>query len=225
MDVLTKQTIAGFFSLFFVVCLMLFLPAWTIYYWQAWAYLAVFFIPVIAITVYLFKYDKKLLESRVKAGPGAEKEKRQKIIQAFASLFFIGVIMLPAFDHRFHWSNIPISLVLISDLIIVIGFTIVFFVFRENSFTSATIKVDKEQKVVSTGPYRFVRHPMYTGALLAMIFTPIALGSYWGITCAFFLGITIIVRLLDEENYLKKNLDGYEEYCRKVRCHLVPFVW
>jgi protein-S-isoprenylcysteine O-methyltransferase Ste14 len=225
MDRVTKKALSGFCALFIVMSLALFLSAWTVRYWQAWLFLAVFFIPVVFITLDLFKHDKKLLERRVSAGMIAETRIGQKIIQAFANVFFIGLIVLPGIDHRFHWSNISNSIIILADVFILIGFTIVHCVFKANTFTSATIEIDKEQIVISSGLYGIVRHPMYLGGLIIVVFMPLALGSYWALYSAFPLIIAIIARLLDEEKYLKKDLKGYEEYCLKVKHHLIPFVW
>jgi protein-S-isoprenylcysteine O-methyltransferase Ste14 len=118
-----------------------------------------------------------------------------------------------------------VGLSLLADGFVVLGLFVVFLVFKENSYTSATIEVDKEQTVVSTGPYRFVRHPMYSGALFMMLCTPVGLGSYWAIPCVLPLAATIVARLLDEEKFLTKNLPGYSDYLKKVRYRLIPFVW
>ena len=159
------------------------------------------------------------------AGAIAETRISQKIIQAFANVFFIGLLVFPGLDHRFHWSNVINFIVIFADIFIVIGFIIVHLVFKENTFTSATIEIDKDQIVVSSGLYSIVRHPMYLGGLIIVVFMPLALGSYWALFSAVPLIIAIIARLLDEEKYLKKDLKGYEEYCLKVKRHLIPFVW
>jgi protein-S-isoprenylcysteine O-methyltransferase Ste14 len=222
---LILKSVLGLLNLFIILALVLFLPAGTIHYWQAWVYLFAFMTPSTLITIYFLKYDPSLIERRIKSGPTAEKERSQKFIQAFASLFFVLLIIFPALDHRFHWSDIPLPLVIVSDLFVVLGFLLVFFVFKENSFTSATIETSSEQTVITTGPYRVIRHPMYAGALVMLLFTPLALGSYWGLF--FFLPIffVIILRLLDEEQFLSTNLPGYTEYTKKTRCHLIPGVW
>lgn len=211
----------------FLISLMglLFLPAWTLDYWQAWLFLAVFFAPVLAITAYLLSNDPKLLESRMKAGPRAEKEKSQKIIQLLASVAFIAAIVFPAIDHRFAWSPVPSYVAVAGDVLVALGFLIVFLVFKENSFASATIEVGAGQKVVSTGPYALVRHPMYTGGLIMLLGVPLALGSWWGMLTIVPFTVVIIWRLLDEEELLAKSLSGYSEYRTKVRYRLVPSVW
>jgi protein-S-isoprenylcysteine O-methyltransferase Ste14 len=222
---LTKKALFGLTKLVIVLGVLLFVSAGSLYFWEAWFFLFTFSIAVLAITLYLLKNDMKLIEGRLKAGPSAEKEKKQKIIQTFASLFFILIIVVPALDHRFHWSDVPIQLVLVGDIFVLLGLLIVFLVFKENSYAAGVIEVSKEQKVISTGPYAIVRHPMYTGALLMLCFIPFALGSWWGVVFVFPMVVGIVLRLLDEENFLLKNLVGYKEYRQKTRYRLVPFVW
>ncbi|HJR78664.1 MAG TPA: isoprenylcysteine carboxylmethyltransferase family protein [Anaerolineales bacterium] len=225
MDNLIIKTVSGFAFLMLVLALALFLPAGSLYFWQAWVYLAVFAACTILITAYLIKNDRELLAGRVQAGPVAETQRTQQIIQSLASLFFIGLYIVPALDFRFGWSNVPPVVSLISDGIVALGFYFVFLVFRENSYTRATIDVSAGQKVITTGPYALVRHPMYAAAMLLMIFTPVALGSWVAVPFSIPLLLVIAARLLDEERFLKANLSGYDEYCQKVRYHLVPFLW
>ena len=225
MDNLIVKTIIGFAFLMLVLALALFLSAGSLSYWQAWVYLAVFAGCTILITAYLVKNDRELLAGRVQAGPVAETQKSQQIIQGLASLFFIGIFIVPGLDYRYGWSHVSIILSLIADGIVALGFYFVFLVFRENSYTRATIDVSAGQKVISTGPYALVRHPMYAGALLLVLFTSIALGSWVAVPFAIPLILVIVARLLDEEKFLKANLTGYEEYYRKVRYRLVPYVW
>ena len=211
--------------LMLVLGLALFLSAGSLNFWQAWVYLAVFAACTILITLYLIKKDRELLAGRVQAGPIAETQRTQQIIQSLASLFFIGIFIVPGLDFRFGWSNVPPLMSLISDGFVAIGFYIVFLVFRENSYTRATIEVSAEQNVITSGPYAVVRHPMYAGAMLLLVFTPIALGSWAGVPISILLILIIVARLLDEERFLKTNLSGYEEYCQKVRYRLLPLIW
>jgi protein-S-isoprenylcysteine O-methyltransferase Ste14 len=222
---LISKTITGFLFLMFMLGLAVFIPAGSLSYWQAWVYLAVWALCVILITAYLIKNDQTLLAGRVKAGPGSETQRSQQIIQSLASLFFISLFIVPGLDFRFHWSDVLPALSLIADGCVVLGFLIVFMVFKENSFTRGTIEVSAEQKVITSGPYRMVRHPMYAGALFMLTFTPLALGSLVAIPLALPMILIIAVRLLDEERFLTNNLAGYREYCQKVRYHLIPFVW
>jgi protein-S-isoprenylcysteine O-methyltransferase Ste14 len=144
---------------------------------------------------------------------------------SFVSLGFIGLIVVPALDHRFAWSHMPPYAALAGDVLVGLGWLAVFFVFKENTFTSATIELAPGQKVISTGPYALVRHPMYAGALVMLVGIPIALGSWWGLLVIMAMMPALIWRLLDEEKFLARNLPGYEEYQRKVRYRLIPHVW
>ena len=225
MKSLASKTIFGFGELIIALGLFLFAPAWTFDYWQAWVYIGVFAISAALITAYLWKKDPKLLERRVNAGPVAEKEKYQKLIQLFASVVFIGMMIFPSLDHRFSWSSVPVSIVIIGDVFVALGFFIVFIVFKANTFTSATIEVATEQKVISTGPYAIVRHPMYVGGLVMLFGTPVALGSWWGLIIFVPMTFVIVFRLLDEEKFLRMNLSGYNEYCEKVFYRLLPLIW
>ncbi len=180
---------------------------------------------VTLITVYLIKNDRELLAGRVNAGPTAETQRSQQIIQSLASAFFIGLFIVPGLDFRFQWSNVPAILSLVADGFAALGFYIVFLTFKENSYTRATIEVSKEQTVITSGPYRVVRHPMYAGALLMIIATPVALGSWVTLPFAVAMVVAISARLLSEEKFLGESLPGYKEYCAKVRYHLVPSIW
>ena len=222
---LNRKAFAGFLRLIIALAASLFLPAWTLDYWQAWSFLAVFSMSVLAITRYLMKKDPKLLERRIHAGSRAEKETSQKIIQFFGAIAFIALFILPAFDHRFAWSTMPLYLVAAGDILVALGLLIIFFVFKENTFTSAIIEVSSEQKVISTGPYALVRHPMYTGALVMLSGVPLALGSWWGLLTFIPIAFVIVWRLVDEEDFLAKNLPGYSEYRNKVKYRLIRFIW
>ena len=219
------KTLFGFIQLIVMLGLFLFAPARSFNFWQAWVYLILFVVSTAMITIYLWKKDPKLLERRVKAGPEAEKEKTQKIIQLFASICFFAIIALPAFDHCFGWSNVPLFIVIVGDILVALGFFFIFLVLRENPFAAATIEVFPDQKVITTGPYSIVRHPMYTGALVMLFGTPFALGSWWGLLILVPLILIIVWRLLDEEKFLYKNLPGYKEYCQKTRYRLIPLIW
>jgi protein-S-isoprenylcysteine O-methyltransferase Ste14 len=225
MNQLNIRAFAGILQLFIILALTIFLPAWTLDYWQAWIVVAVFFGCTIAVTLYLMKNDPKLLERRVSAGVVAEQEKSQKIIQAFAAAAFIALFAVSALDHRFGWSTVPSSLVAMGDVLIVIGFWLVFLVFKENSFASGTIEIGAEQRVIMTGPYALVRHPMYVGALVMLVGVPLALGSLWGLVAIVPMTLVLVARLLDEERFLANNLAGYCEYQSKVRYHLLPLIW
>ncbi len=208
-----------------VMGVALFVPAGTLDYWQAWLFLAVFGVLSLAITVYLMKNDPQLLERRVHGGPTAETSRGQQLAMLVASLGFIATLVVSAFDHRFGWSQVPTVCVIGGDVLIVVGYVIIFFVFRANTFASATIGVAKDQRLISSGPYAVVRHPMYGGALLYMIGFPLALGSWWGLLGGAILIAAIIWRLGDEERLLAKNLSGYAAYRDAVKYRLIPYLW
>jgi protein-S-isoprenylcysteine O-methyltransferase Ste14 len=225
MKSLNIKAFGGLLWLFLVLAVCLSLGAGTIYYWQAWVFLLMFFLPATAITLYLMKKDPQLLERRIHAGPTDEKELSQKIIQFFALIAFLAVIIFPAVDHRFGWSVVPWYITLVGDILIAVGFFIVFLVFKENTFTSALIEIVTEQKVISTGPYASIRHPMYSGALVMLLGVPLSLGSWWGLLFFIPMLLVMVWRLFDEELFLVKHLPGYAEYRDKVRYRLIPFIW
>ena len=215
----------GLIVLAIVMSLSLFVSAGTMHYWQAWGYLAVYFGASLLITRYLIKRDPALLQRRWSGGPNAEQEKTQRIIMRFVLTGLIALLVVPALDYRFGWSGVPPYAVVTGDILVAVGFLITFCVYRENTFTSATIEVAKDQKVISTGPYAVVRHPMYAGVLLYLFGTPLALGSYWGFLALAAIAPFYIWRLFDEERFLSKNLPGYTEYCAEARWRLIPRVF
>jgi protein-S-isoprenylcysteine O-methyltransferase Ste14 len=219
------KTFLGFAFLILVLGLALFVSAGTFNYWQAWVYLGVFAGCTVLITAYLIRRDPGLLARRVSSGPAAETRKSQQAIQSLASLLFIALFIVPGLDQRFNWTSVSPALSILSDVVVAVGFFIVFLVFRENSFTSATIEVADEQRVISSGPYAVVRHPMYAGAFLLVLLTPTALGSWAALPIPFGLIAVIILRLIDEERFLSASLEGYEAYRQRVRWRIVPGIW
>jgi protein-S-isoprenylcysteine O-methyltransferase Ste14 len=225
MKSLHMRAMAGLLSVLAFLAAGTFLPAWTLHYWQAWLCLAVFFAASAAITIYLAKHDPELLARRLKAGARAEQEKSQKIIQSFTRVYFLLLFVVPALDHRFGWSRVPAAASLAGDALMAIGFAVVFVVFKENTYTSGVIEVAAGQKVISTGPYSLVRHPMYSGALLMLLGIPMALGSWWGLLLFPPMAGAIVWRLLDEEKFLAANLPGYSNYQARVAYRLAPHLW
>ena len=178
-----------------------------------------------AITVWLWFRDKALLERRVKAGPGPEPDPMQNVVQALAGLVFLATFAVPGLDKRVGWSKPPLAVSLFGDAMIAVGFLIVFLTFRENTFTAGTIEVAEDQTVIDSGPYAFVRHPLYAGALVMIAGIPLALGSWWGLIPAVLLVPVLVWRLLREETFLAANLPGYDAYRGRVRYRLVPSFW
>ncbi len=222
---LKQRTMLGFLELIIMLSLFLFVPAGSLNFWQGWVYSIIVFVSSAATTFYLWKKDPALLERRLEIGMVEEKEKTQKIIQGFAFIGFALILMIPALDYRFGWSNVPLSIVILGDILVAVGFYLVILVYKENTFASATIEITAGQKVITTGPYSMVRHPMYLGALIMLFGTPLALGSWLGLLVLIPYVIVIVLRLLDEEKFLSKNLPGYNEYCKKVRYRLIPLLW
>jgi protein-S-isoprenylcysteine O-methyltransferase Ste14 len=225
MSNLNSKAFSGLLLLLLVMAALLFIPAGTLDYWQAWVFLAVYFFASLAITLDLMKRDPKLLERRMRGGPTAEKQPTQKIVMMFASLGFIGILVVPALDHRNAWSHMHPSVALAGDVLVGLGWLAIFMVFKENTFTSATIELAPDQKVISTGPYALVRHPMYAGALVMFVGMPIALGSWWGLLVLAAMLPALLWRLLDEEKFLARNLPGYAAYQQSVRYRLIPQLW
>jgi protein-S-isoprenylcysteine O-methyltransferase Ste14 len=208
-----------------LIGLLLFIPAGTIHYWQAWVYVGIYFGASCLILLYLKKKDPALLRRRMKGGPTAEEAAPQRAAMLLASVGFVAAMVVPALDHRFGWSSVPLGAVIAGDLLTSLWFCVMFLVFRENTFSAATIQISEGQTVISTGPYAIVRHPMYAGGLLSFIGTPLALGSYWGLLVLLVVLPALIWRLLNEESFLSNNLHGYTEYAARVRYRLIPRVF
>lgn len=205
-----------------VLAAALFGLAGTTQYWQGWVFLAVFGGASLAITIDLAVRDPALLARRVAA---AEPRPFQKVVQGLASLAFIAAFVVAGLDRRYGWSAVPAGVVIGGDALVALGLAAVGLVFRANTYTAATVRVERDQRVVSTGPYGVVRHPMYTGAFVMMLGVPFALASWWALPAVAALYAVIVIRLVDEEQLLACELTGYAEYRRNVRYRLVPFVW
>jgi protein-S-isoprenylcysteine O-methyltransferase Ste14 len=206
--------------LFVGICTLL--PAGTFKYWQVYLYFSVMVIPMVFVLFYFLKRDPKFLERRAK---GTEKVKEQKLIQLISLPVFMAAFIIPGLDRRFGWSDVPVEIIIITNIVILGGYLIIFNVFRQNSYASRIVEIDKEQKVITTGLYGVVRHPMYIGVLIMYMPTPLALGSYWGLIPMALLPVALVLRILNEEKVLKENLEGYKEYCLKTKYRLIPYIW
>ena len=202
--------------------LFFFLPAGTWNYWQAWVYMGVLITPMFFAMIDLIKKDPELLERRMRL---REKRSEQRLIIKVSLVFFLLAFILPGFDRRFGWSDVPVGLVIASDICILIGYLIIFRVMQINTFASRVIEVASEQKVIDTDLYSIVRHPMYVGAILLYVASPLALGSYWAVLPAIVIIPIIVVRIKDEEAALDKDLAGYLEYKQRTKYRLIPFIW
>ena len=225
MNPLYKQAIVqGVFG-FLLFSALIFWSAGTFDYWQGWLFLGIFAASTIGFTGYLAIYDKPLLERRLKAGPQYEREWSQKIIVSLVFITFFALIVLPALDYRYAWSPVAAWVSILGDVLIVLSFVFIFRVTRVNSFAASNIRVEQDQKVIDTGPYAHVRHPMYAGAIWLFLGMPLALGSWWALGLIVPFMPVLLWRLLDEENILQRDLPGYADYMRRVPFRLVPKVW
>ena len=210
-------------GIFFVI--LIFGSAGTFHYWQGWLFLAVFATVTTAFTIYLALYDRPLFVRRLQAGPGYENEPTQKLIVSLIFLLFFALMILPAVDHRYNWSPVPASVSLLGNALVVFSFYFIFRVVKANSFAASNIRVERGQRVIDTGPYAHVRHPMYAGTLWLIIGIPLALGSWWWTLLIIPFIPVLAWRLLDEERILGRDLPGYIEYTQRVRYRLIPHIW
>jgi protein-S-isoprenylcysteine O-methyltransferase Ste14 len=222
---INTKAFAGLGCLLLVMGALVFGPAWTLNYWQAWLFLGVFGATTLAVTLYLLRNDPKLLERRTQGGPISETETTQKVIQTITAIGFMGTLVISALDHRFAWSPVPALTPCVGDCLILFGMLVIFFVFKQNSFASSIIEIAPEQKVISTGLYSIVRHPMYMGAFFFLLGIPLALASFWGLVVLALMMPALIWRLFAEEEFLAKSLPGYVQYQATVRHRLIPGVW
>jgi protein-S-isoprenylcysteine O-methyltransferase Ste14 len=208
-----------------VFLLLVFLPAGTFDYWRGWAFIVVFALATMIPSGYLAATNPAALQRRMQAGPAAESRPLQKVIITFAFLSMGAMIVVSALDYRFGWSSVPAAVSLVGDVLVGTGLLIAMITTIQNGYAAANITVESDQKVVSTGVYSVVRHPMYFGNVVMMIGVPLALGSYWALL--FIIpGLSVLAtRILDEEKALTQDLDGYDEYTHKVHYRLVPGVW
>jgi protein-S-isoprenylcysteine O-methyltransferase Ste14 len=225
MSKLIVQTLSTFLIGAVVLGVLLFLPAWTLNYWQAWVFIVVFMTSVSVIGLYLALKDPVLLERRKKFGPSQEQSPVQKIVISIGVVALLGVFVFSALAHRFEWSPVPAYGSLVGDALVALGLFINLRVFKENTYGGATIETVADQKVIFTGPYALVRHPMYVGVLIMLIGIPLALDAWWSLAIIAVAAPGLIWRILDEEKLLTKDLPGYVEYTQKVRYRLVPYVW
>lgn len=221
-EALKRKILLAAFAAPLVMGLALFAPAGTLDYWQAWAYLAVILVPMCFVVLYFWRRDPAFLERRLKT---RETEARQSLIMKAGILVFLIAFLVPGLDRRFGWSQVPAEISLAADAVVFLGYLLVFLVFRENSYAGRTIRVEKGQKVISTGPYSVIRHPMYLGVLALYMASPVALGSYVAVLPFLLIIPIFIFRILNEEEVLRRDLPGYAGYCGKTRYRLLPYIW
>jgi protein-S-isoprenylcysteine O-methyltransferase Ste14 len=205
--------------------LTLFLPAWTLHYWQAWVFIAVFVVTTSGPSIYLAVKDPAALQRRMHAGPTAETRPAQRIAISATVLAVVALLVVSALDHRFGWSSVPLAMITLGNVLVAVGLLVAQLVVVQNRYASATITVEADQELASTGLYGLVRHPMYVGDLVMIIGTPLALDSYWGLAVLIPGLLALAARIVDEEKMLSAELAGYDEYTQKVRYRLLPDVW
>jgi protein-S-isoprenylcysteine O-methyltransferase Ste14 len=220
-----KTTLTAILRLVFgipVIAALLFLPAGTLDYWQAWAWLATLFIPMGISLIYLVKIDPALLERRTRTN---EVRPEQRRIIAASAIYLLLVFVLPGFDIRYGWSHVPTWLILVADGIVLASYILYVLVLKTNTFASRVVEVEHGQQVITSGPYAFVRHPMYLAMIMMMTATPLALGSYWAMLPSIVFIMLLTARINNEEELLLQELKGYREYTQKTRYRLLPGVW
>ncbi|MFZ5905678.1 MAG: methyltransferase family protein [Chloroflexota bacterium] len=221
----TKATVAAVIRLalgLIVIGAMLFWPAGTFDYWQGWMWLAVLGLALAFILVYLAQRDPALLDRRSRY---RETRREQRLIIALSALCYLAAFLLPGFDRRFGWSDVPAWVSIAAQIVVTASLVFIFLVYKINSYASRVIEVQEEQQVIASGPYALVRHPMYLGMMLMIIFSPLALGSYWAVPPTLILPFLLAARAKDEETLLADELKGYREYMQKTRYRLFPGIW
>jgi len=222
---LALQTLASavFGTLFFVVLLCG--PAGTLHYWQAWVFIAVFMVATIGPSMYLAVKHPDALARRMNGGPNKETRPVQKLVMWGILVSVTATAVVSALDWRFGWSHVPTVVVILGNVVVGVSLVAAQWVVIQNNFAGASISVEADQPVISTGLYGVVRHPMYICALIMMVATPPALGSYWGLIPVIASVPILTARIFDEEKLLRAELPGYTEYTHKVRYRLVPYIW
>lgn len=219
------QSIGVFLFGSLLLGLLLFLPAGTFNYWQGWLFIVVFMITISVFGVYFSVKDPALMERRKQAGPAAEQSTVQKVVATIAFTSLFGLFILGGLDHRFGWSHMPPFVALAGDALVVVSFYMYYLVFKANSFGASNIRVEDNQKVAATGPYAIVRHPMYSVGVLFFAGIALGIGSWWALSMLVIAFPVLVIRILDEEKLLQKDLPGYTEYEQKVHYRLVPYFW
>lgn len=223
MNTLSKKIFRGLLTHILIVALPIFMAAGTLNYRQGWVVLIIYSVALLGIVMYLIKHDTELLERRMQVG--GEKDESQRLIQPFMFLAFGITLVLPALDYRFNWSNVPVAIEVLGDVLLVLGLYVIFLVFKQNTYASAIIEIAAEQKIIDTGLYGIVRHPMYTAGVIVLVGMPLALGSWWGLVAFVPSALVLMWRIIEEEKVLIKSLAGYVDYQQRVKYRLVPFIW
>lgn len=219
---LVVKTTIRYVSALLLVGALLFVPAGTLSYWNAWVYLATLFVPMLLFLIYLAAKAPDLLEKRMKT---REKEPVQQYYQKLSVVLFFIAFILPGLDYRYGWSHVPVWLVVAAVVMVLAGYMMFVLVLKQNRFASRTVEIQEKQELIKTGLYSVVRHPLYLSATILFLFSPLVLGSYVALVIMLFLPILLVIRIKNEEEVLKRGLEGYEMYTRQVKWRLIPLVW
>ena len=216
------QAIVKFLMGLLVVCALLFIPAGTINYWNAWVFIGVLFIPMFIAGIIMMIKNPELLKQRLDA---RENEKEQKLVILGSGIMFLVGFIVAGLNYKYQWVILPRNMVIIASIIFIIAYILYAEVLRENTYLSRTIKVQKNQKVVDSGLYGIVRHPMYAITIFLFLSMPLILGSIYSFIIFLIYPILITFRIKNEEKVLEKELHGYIEYKKKVKYRIIPFIW
>jgi protein-S-isoprenylcysteine O-methyltransferase Ste14 len=224
MKLLFQAVAASLFGLV-LFGVLVFWPAGTFDYWQAWVFLAVFGAVSFGPSMYWALRRPEVLRRRMHAGPMAETRPAQKVATVGITATVVALLVVSALDHRFGWSQVPTPVVVVGDVLVAVGLGMAMMVVNQNNYAASTITVEADQPVISTGLYGIVRHPMYAFALIMIAGMPLALGSYWGLVTTVPAVAVLALRIDDEEKMLRQELTGYRDYTQKVHYRLLPYVW
>ena len=219
---LLAQGLLKMLSGMLIVGLVLFLPAGTWNYFNGWLFCGLLFLPMLVLGALLLWKAPALLEKRLNT---KEQEKTQMAVVAVSSLLFLAAFVAAGLDFRFGWTHVPIWLVCLAAVLQLAAYGLYAEVMRENAWLSRTVEVQENQKVIDTGLYGIIRHPMYTSTVLLFLAMPLVLGSWVSFAIMLLYPVVIVFRIRNEEQVLEAGLAGYREYNQRVRCRLLPFIW
>jgi protein-S-isoprenylcysteine O-methyltransferase Ste14 len=219
---LIVKVLIRYFSGIVFVGALIFLPAGSLKFMNGWLFLISLFIPMAFVLIYLSIKDPELLEKRIKT---KEREKPQKFYLLFSIIVSFLTYLLPGFDYRYHWSSVPFWLVVLAIIFMITGYVMFFIVMKQNSYASRVIEIQEEQKLIDTGLYSLVRHPMYLAATILYFFSPLVLGSFYSMIPMIFMPLLLVIRIKNEERVLLNGLKGYDQYMKKVKFRFLPFIW
>ena len=205
-----------------MVSLLLFIPAGTLAFWNAWVFMGLLFIPMIFVGIWLFIKKPELLAKRLN---GNEKEKTQKFVILFSVIIFVAGFVICGLDFKNKWTNSNALSTIMGSIVLLLSYILYVEVLKENAYLSRNVEIQKEQKLINTGMYRIVRHPMYLATTTLFLSFPIVLGSLYGFLVFLFYPIILMIRIINEEKILEEGLEGYKDYKDNVKYRMIPFIW